>query len=207
MPGRSFEIGDVLAEGWRLFKLRPGFWIGLHGIFWLVEIAFNILGESLSGGLFALLLSIASFLVVIRLTLGMQWIYLAAVDGDTPAWADLFAKETLFWTYLGASALFSLMLSLGFLLLIVPGIYLALRFGFYGFAMIDRDAAIGEAFRVSSRITEGHRWQLLLFGLVVIVLNLLGLLALFVGVLVTGPVSALAAATIYRRLLPASPRD
>jgi uncharacterized membrane protein len=52
----------------------------------------------------------------------------------------------------------------------------------------------------SWRITNGNKWQLFLFGLVLIGLNLVGLLALVVGLLVTAPITWLAATHAYRTL-------
>ena len=56
--------------------------------------------------------------------------------------------------------------------------------------------AMGE----SNRITRGHKWQLFGFVLLLLLINLLGLLALVVGILVSIPVSTLAFMHAYRVL-------
>ena len=52
----------------------------------------------------------------------------------------------------------------------------------------------------SSRITRGHKWPLFGFVLMLVLINLLGALALIVGLLVSVPVSTLAFAHAYRVL-------
>jgi uncharacterized membrane protein len=96
------------------------------------------------------------------------------------------------------------MVGIGLVLLIVPGVIVAIVFAFYGFHIVDTGSTdpIG-ALRRSAEITRGHRWQLFLFGLLLIGLNLLGILLLVVGVLFTSGISLLAVAYVYRRLSPA----
>ena len=52
----------------------------------------------------------------------------------------------------------------------------------------------------SHRLTRGHKWQLFGFVLLLLLINLLGLLALVVGLLVSIPVSTLAFVHAYRVL-------
>jgi uncharacterized membrane protein len=52
----------------------------------------------------------------------------------------------------------------------------------------------------SSRITRGHKWPLFVFLLLLVLVNLAGLLALVVGLLVSMPVSMLAFVHAYRTL-------
>jgi hypothetical protein len=58
--------------------------------------------------------------------------------------------------------------------LIVPGIILGLMFMFYGYVMIEKKRGPIQAFKESKRFTDGAKWDLFLFSLLVIGLNLLG---------------------------------
>ena len=96
--------------------------------------------------------------------------------------------------------------AIGLVLLIVPGIIFAVIFGFYGWGLVDGVVDDGvSALRHSAEITRGHRWQLFGFAIVLILFNLLGLLALVVGVLITSAVSILALAHVYRQLAGGAP--
>jgi hypothetical protein len=87
--------------------------------------------------------------------------------------------------------------SAGLVLLILPGIIFAM-FMFANFIVVDRELGPIEAMKESSRITRGKRWTLLWLSLAILVINLLGLIALVVGLLVSVPVTWLALAHAYR---------
>ena len=54
---------------------------------------------------------------------------------------------------------------------------------------------------MSSAITRGAKWSLLLLGIFLAAVNLLGVLALFVGLLWTIPTTLVASTYVYRKLL------
>lgn len=103
-------------------------------------------------------------------------------------------------SYVIASLIFSVMLAVGLVLLIIPGLIVAVVFGLYGWALVDKHLDPIESLRESSRLTAGHRGRLFLFLLAAIGLNILGLFALIIGVLVTSAVTLIAAGHIYRQL-------
>ena len=71
---------------------------------------------------------------------------------------------------------------------------------FFKYLIIDKGLGPIEALKESRRITTGQRWQLLLFVLILALLNILGALALFIGLFVTMPVTMIAMAHVYRGL-------
>ena len=73
-------------------------------------------------------------------------------------------------------------------------------FMFATFIVIDRELGPIEAMKESKRLAHGHKWALLGFVLVLALINLLGVLALGVGLLVSIPVSSLAFVHTYRVL-------
>ena len=86
------------------------------------------------------------------------------------------------------------------LLLLVSGIILALKFQFYDYFIIDKELGIAESIERSGKITEGALWELFLFAIVLIGINILGALCFGVGLLVTIPISMVAMAHVYRQL-------
>src|SRR5262249_10203656 len=105
-----------------------------------------------------------------------------------------------FWYYVGAAILSGIIIAVGFVLLIIPGIVLAIMFMFVGYLVIDRKMGPVEALRASKRITTGHKWDLLLLMFAVIGINILGILCLLVGLLVTIPITLLSMVHAYRTL-------
>jgi uncharacterized membrane protein len=88
----------------------------------------------------------------------------------------------------------------GMLLLVVPGIYLALRFGQYLNAIVDRDLGVIDALKYSSRITRGNRLNLFGLGIVAFGIVLAGLLALVFGLIFALPLAWLLGFVAYRWL-------
>ena len=77
-----------------------------------------------------------------------------------------------------------------------------IRLGFYKYLIIDKkDITIRQAMRESMLITKGVTWKLFLFTILIGLINLLGLLCFVVGLLVTVPLSAIAYAYVYDKLL------
>lgn len=134
------------------------------------------------------------------ISMGATAFFLAAHDNPDVADLSLLWHPQPFWKYLGASILLALVIVAGFLLLIVPGVIFALMFMFTPFIVIERALGPIEAMKESHRLTYGHKWKLLGFTLLLLLINLLGALALIVGLLVTIPVSTLAFVHAYRVL-------
>jgi uncharacterized membrane protein len=54
--------------------------------------------------------------------------------------------------------------------------------------------------RLSWEMTRGSCWNLFVFSLLLGVINILGMIALFIGLLITVPLSVVAIGYVYRRL-------
>jgi hypothetical protein len=133
---------------------------------------------------------------------GLMWlrVLLAIHDGAPVDVTNVRQLTRGFVPYLLTTVLLGLMVGVGFALLIVPGVLLALRFGFAPLVVADHQRDPFEALRESSRLTEGARSELLGFGLLSLVINLAGLLALGLGLFVTLPTTGLAAVWVLRTL-------
>lgn len=105
-----------------------------------------------------------------------------------------------FWTYCAVKILTTLATILGLIALIVPGIIVSLGLMFATYRVIDAGKGPVDAMRESWQMTKGSRFRLLLFVLALGALNILGALALFIGLLVSAPVSMFAMAHAYRAL-------
>jgi uncharacterized membrane protein len=112
----------------------------------------------------------------------------------------LFQTEGL-GSYVLASILFGLMLFVGLLLCIIPGIIVAIIFMFYGYLIVD-NPTLGptDALRKSQEITKGRLGELFVFGLALFGINLVGAILCGVGLLFTYGITAVAVAYAYRTL-------
>jgi uncharacterized membrane protein len=202
----EFSTGAAIRFGWETFKRRPWFFVGSTLLILLASGLVNGLTSGIDAAITGSVKepSLPGTLVNLGLgtlvNMGATAFYLAA--NDNPDRVDLSAlwHPRPFWKFLGASILLVLAVAVGLVLLIVPGIIFMLMFMFTTFIVIERELGPVEAMKESRRITRGHKWQLLGFMLMLVVINLLGLLALVVGMLVSIPVSSLAFAHAYRLL-------
>ena len=158
--------------------------------------------------LFIMILSIGSgvippfsFLVGIFSSISLLTAALELSAGKKVLIKDLFKKYNVVLKYLVASVMYGVMVLVGLILLIVPGIYWALKYQFYKLLIIDKEMEPLEALRESARITRGHLWQLFGFFWLLIGINILGVLALGVGLFVSVPTTLFAVVFVYKKLL------
>jgi hypothetical protein len=134
----------------------------------------------------------------IFLSLGVTRIGLNIVSGKEISVGMLFEGGKKLLPAIGASILYALMVGIGLLLLIVPGIYLAMRYGQYMTAIVDRNLGVMESFEYSSSITTNNRMNLFLLALLGILIMIAGCLALCVGIFFAIPVIWLGWIVAYR---------
>ena len=91
----------------------------------------------------------------------------------------------------------------GMVLLVIPGIMLAVWLCFVNFIAAEREVGPWDACKESARLTRGYRWQLLGFFAAALLFNLLGFVCLIVGLFYTLPVTMIALALIYKKLCEA----
>jgi len=202
-----FTIGEALSVGWDTMKNNLVFFILALLIAWVVNgIPSGLQGlcySCNSGGLAILgtILAIISFVVGVFVYMAFTRIGLRFTAGETADYADLYLSYPLFWKFLGGYILYGLIVLGGLILLIVPGIYWGIKYHFFAYFIIDEGVGPTEALRKSGEITYGVKWELLLLALAFLGINLLGILACFIGLFVTIPITIVATAYVYRKLL------
>jgi hypothetical protein len=203
MNSRDFSIEEALQYGWNTMKASIWFFVGVlvvaWAITWIPSLIANTLQRDLAG--LSFIFRIIGFVANIIISIGLITIALKFLDDQQPMFENLFSFKPYFWKYLGASILFFLVVWAGIILFVIPGIYWALKFQFYGYFIVDQSCDPIESLRRSSQITQSVKWKLLGFGIVLAIINFLGLVCLFVGLFVSIPVTLLAYSWVYRKLL------
>lgn len=204
MDAAALSIDDSIGFGWRTFKARPGLFVG--ATFIIIALS-TIIGGTVGSvashwgtAASAASSNIVSLIVNTFIGMGTTAFYLKAHDNITTVRLRDLWHPSLFWSFLGLSLLEGIAVLAGLVLFIVPGIILAVMFMFGCYLVIDRRLTPIKALKESARMTKGHRWNLFLLLLVIIALNIVGLLALAIGLLVTVPLSILAVVHAYRTL-------
>lgn len=176
----------------------------------------------------AAVLPVTALCLVIGVVLevGLVAVVLESLRGKRLRFGDVFSAYPFAWRYFLANVLFMLIVGSGLILAaavifaaraygqgmsaeveknllylsIVPLLYFALRFQFYAFALVDRRATPAESLRESWHMTQGQTAETAFLWVLLVGVNVLGILALGVGIFFSFAVSILAMGDMYRQL-------
>lgn len=99
----------------------------------------------------------------------------------------------------GDEEMMMVLVVIGGLLFIFPGLYLTARFGFFMTVMVDQDKRVFEAFGECLRLTRGSNgWVMLVVLIVTGLINVAGVLALCMGWIFTVPLTVLTFYVSYK---------
>jgi uncharacterized membrane protein len=198
----KFSKKEAIKFGWEIAKKKIKFFVSLLILVFGVSFLFDYLSDLVKkeSFLISFLLTIIGVALSIIFSLGLVKISLKICDREEPKISDLFSQYPLFFRYLFASILKNLITLFGFILLIIPGIILSIRFGFFDYLIVDRNSRIIESLKKSWEITRGNVWNLFLLYILLGLINLLGFFALIVGLFWSIPTTMIAEAFVYRKL-------
>lgn len=188
----KLDIGSCLERGWNL--LKANFWPIVGTTFVLFIVMLIAQSVPFLGLLVSLLLTGVFYG-------GMYFFYLKKIRGQPAELGDAFAGFSLaFLPLMLASIVSSLLTTLGLLLLILPGIYLAVSYAFVYLLIIDHKLEFWCAMEVSRRVVTAQWWRV--FGLMILggIIAILGILGLIIGVFITMPILIGAIAYAYEDL-------
>ncbi|MEE8483456.1 MAG: hypothetical protein V3S46_02570 [Nitrospinota bacterium] len=185
----SADIVGWLAEAWKLFKKNaPAYVISA-----LLFIAVMLLSQFIPyvGGI----LVTGPIMVGLYLVIGDQ---LEGRDFDA---ARIFAGFSYFVPAFMANLIITIFSTVGFFLLIVPGIIIGSWYLFTFLFIIDRDMDFWAAMEASRQVAFNDIIGFAFFYATLIGLNAIGFLLFAVGLFITIPVSAIAVFVAYNRLV------
>lgn len=188
LPRFQVRPGKYLQDGWELFKQNPGGFIGFAVVFFIVQGILSYLPRI--GGLISLV-------VTAPLGAGFYVVCAKLMQRRTPEFQDFFTGFQFFVPLMLLSVVSSILIILGFILLIIPGVFLMVCYLFPSMLIIDRRLDFWPAMELSRRTVQTQWFGFFIFVLLLILVNLGGALLLGVGLLVSLPVSACAMAAAY----------
>jgi uncharacterized membrane protein len=187
----SLPLSNYLKTGWSLFKQYPGGFVGFCLLNLVIQVGLHSIPFLGTLGLAAITtpLLMGNFIVAAKL-----------LQGQTPEFRDFFAGFHYYLPLLLLSLVAGLFIGIGTILLIIPGVYLAVAYLFASYLVVDRRLDFWPAMELS-RLTVNPRWfGYFAFALLLALLNLAGAIALGVGLLVTIPLSFCAVTAAYADL-------
>ncbi len=201
MNSNKFDPIAAIKGAWDLVKENFLFFTGLVLIQNIITGFNQAISKSKTHPDAAVVFSIFFSIISIFVSIGILKITLNLLDKKKLSYTELWENAKYFWRFLGASILYGLIVTAGLLLFIVPGIYLMIKYQFVSYLIVDKNMTIRDAFKKSGDMTERIKWNLFKFNLLLFGIIILGVLALVVGLLAAIPVTWIAVALVYRKLL------
>ncbi|QYM79204.1 GYF domain-containing protein [Horticoccus luteus] len=138
---------------------------------------------------------------------GLYAFYLKKLRGHTATLGDAFSGFSVAFIPLAlATAVTYALVALGFVLLILPGIYLAVAYSFALLLIVDKKLPFWDALEVSRRVITAQWWRVFFLLILGAIIGAAGVLALFVGLFITMPIAIGAVTVAYERLCNPPPR-
>jgi uncharacterized membrane protein len=211
--GETFRIGRLLGEAWRRSSGVKGVvWAGT-AVMYLALLALMLAGALLFSldlplsvtGAFVLNTFWQTVVQVVLLVFlaGLLRIGIDKVEGAAVSWRHIFSGFSLFWPIAVATVLQMVLISIGFLLLILPGIYLSIGYAMTLPLIIDQGLSPWQAMEASRRAIHPVWWRMAALFLASTLLLFLSLIPLGLGLIWTWPMVILLAGVVYHQLFKA----
>lgn len=208
---QPWTVGEVISIAWERFKVNWAVLVFTYFVMSLIVYAlmFGVLfavGASGvqpdSGAFVGIYLGVEVLLLVIisYFQVGLMRVWLEVARGGTPSFGLMFSGFDRFLPFLGFMLLFGILLDLGLLFLIVPGIILALALCLGQWFVVDAKMGPIAALTASWEATKGHKGDLFVLALASFGLWILGALMCGLGTFATFPLTFVAFGVAYTRM-------
>ncbi len=205
---KDFSISDLLQKSFEDFKKNWKVLLGAFAVIFVISFVGSMITTALTKqdlGVVSFLLSLVLYVIQIGLSVGLIKIALGVVDGKAVKIDLLWESVTnsnwkLLGNYFLASLVVGIVVGVGFLLLVIPGILLMVKLAFAMYYVVDKGQGPMDAVKSSWNATKGMFVKLLIFFIVVGLINILAAFLLALPLLLTVPVTMVAMARLYRKL-------
>lgn len=209
----KFAVDDVINTGWQITLSR--FWplaciLGVNGLVAaLVPLASFVMGYNgsmtISNISLQLFMHFLSAIIMLTVEIGMMNVFLMSLDGKKVNADDCFKCIKYLPSYFAFVFLSRILIVLGYVSFIIPGIILQISFQFAGYFIVEKKMGPIAAMKASWAICDGARWQLILLGVISYFINVVGFMCFIVGGIPAYLINGIANAATYRTLLEKTP--
>jgi uncharacterized membrane protein/phage FluMu protein Com len=167
------DLADVMSRAWRIYKLQLWPLVGTVFLYFIISVAIGAISGAILSTIaeprtpaFVFLNNVISNAIGIFLSLGLLSYLLKSARGENATVADLFSGAPFFLQAIGGSILFGLAVLGGLVLLIIPGIIIALMFSVWMPVLIDQRVGVIDSLRYSAQATKGNKLTIFAVGIV-----------------------------------------
>jgi uncharacterized membrane protein len=207
MDEERLDVGGAISYGWRMMVDNILFFVLLFLIFLVVTgIFYGIGGAFIKYPVLTTIMYVIGFLVTVYIHMAIVNISLKIYNEEKADFRDIFTASRFFWRFLLADILYNLMVTIGLVLCIIPGIYFGIKYHFFGYIIIEQDMGVLDSLKKSWQITNGAWWDLFLLAILLWLIALAGVILCGVGVLFAWPIIFMAVVYAYKRIVDTAPR-
>jgi len=196
-----FSIRKAFSSAFSTFWRRPFTFMGIVLLFSVISISVNGLGSFLTGT--TLILGIPLCLLGIVVS-ALSFFFFFRVGFNTAY--ERMEKDTIdpeIWSVLPlaiATFLRGLLVIVGTILFIIPGIYFFVKYRLVEFVIIDQENGPLEGLSEAGELSRGCKWKMFLLCIFTFFFTLSGLLLLGIGIFFTTAISNLIWMHVYLQL-------
>lgn len=216
----KFTIDEAVQTGWAKFLENVGpmlLFVSVPVIFipliiGIPEIAIQIMnykGENNTLTMIGLLVQVLMWPVKVCvqmvLAMGMIRISLKALDGQPFSFNDYMEAAPNFLNFFAAGFMYGAMFCIGLLFFILPGLAAFVVFHWYAYLIIDKKFGPLQALGGSLALCKDAYMDLAILWLVIFAINIVGAIALIIGLIPAQLLTLLILARVYRRLVENTP--
>lgn len=198
----KFMISEVFGTSWKYTKSQIWVLVGLFIGYFILSSIISLFGMPAQGSM------VGKIIVNLNQCRHIQCFHVGLHKKSVPD--NGWRRTTVFlhtgqqsrkiFTYLIASIIMGIAVAIGIFLLIVPGIYLAIRLQFYSAYIVEEDCGIIESLQKSWDLTKGQGMPLFLLLLAMIGTAIVGCILFFVGLFVAVPLIYMMQCYTFRKL-------
>jgi glycerophosphoryl diester phosphodiesterase family protein len=186
--GAVIDIESAVSRGWALVRDNMAVLIGATVLGWLISLGLAFV-------------PVVGWAVGFVLLGGLDYMFLRRIRGEEVQIGDLFAGFNIALLHLVLAGLVKgVLTSIGFLLCLLPGIYLGVGYVFALPLVIDKKMDFWPAMEVSRQVVHRHWWSIFALVIVLALIAIAGCIACVVGLLFTIPVASAALMYVYEDL-------
>lgn len=174
--GYETDAGTYIRKGWEIFQDNIGMFVGYTAITVGISIA-------------SAFIPFGSILVSGPLTAGFYIVANNISKGEPYEFGTFFKGFDFFIPLLLYSLVAGIFVALGVVALVIPGIYLAVAYTFAPLFIVFAKMEFWDGMEISRKLVTKNWWNIFGFVLLLFLINMVGTLAFFVGLLFTIPIT------------------
>ena len=186
----NLQVSHVFGRAWQTLKDNMGLVFGMV----IVEILILLISA---------IIPLLPLILTGPLQAGVYYAFVRMLRGEEVEFSNMFDGFQQFGRALGVYLLYTLAVLAAMLLLIVPGIILAIGLLPAMYLILDDDYGVGDTLQEAWDMTRGYKWDIFVIMLAIMGMCILGLLVFIIGVFFTAVFAYVIMAAVYDELAQA----